>query len=117
LNLLSSWKTVRFSRNVRNCNILFLTFMEPCIFNVFLRTTNEVQLYTVFFIVVSALHVSSGISSHHQELKKCICSIGTCQTCVLLPHKFDKYRCCIYSFWAPDDERKYRSKHVEHWQQ
>ena len=31
---------------------------------------------TVFFIVVSALHVSSGFSAHHQELKNCSCSIG-----------------------------------------
>jgi hypothetical protein len=31
---------------------------------------------TIFFIVVSALHVSSGFSAHHQELKNCTCSIG-----------------------------------------
>jgi len=24
-------------------------------------------------------------------------------------------RCCMYSFWATDDERKPRLKHVEHW--
>jgi hypothetical protein len=27
------------------------------------------QLYTIFFIAVSALHVSGGFSAHHQELK------------------------------------------------
>jgi hypothetical protein len=59
--------------------------MEPCIANVFIRTTNDMQRYTMFFIAVSALRVSNGFSSHHQELKKCTCSIGTCQTCVLLP--------------------------------
>jgi hypothetical protein len=32
--------------------------------------------YTIFFIVVSAPHVSSGFSAHHQELKNCKCSIG-----------------------------------------
>jgi hypothetical protein len=63
---------------------LYLTSMEPCIANVFLSTTNEMQRYTVFFIVVCALYVSSGFSAHHQELKNCICSIGTCQMCVLL---------------------------------
>jgi 3,4-dihydroxy-2-butanone 4-phosphate synthase len=26
--------------------------------------------YTMFFITISALHVSSGISAHHQELIK-----------------------------------------------
>jgi hypothetical protein len=49
--------------------LLFLTFMEPCIANVFLSTTNEMQHFTVFFIVVSALHVLSGFSTHHQELR------------------------------------------------
>ena len=34
------------------------------------------QRYTVFFIVASALHVSSGFPAHHQELKNCTCSIG-----------------------------------------
>ena len=34
------------------------------------------QRYTIFFIVVSALHVSSGFSAPHQELKNCTCSIG-----------------------------------------
>jgi hypothetical protein len=34
------------------------------------------QRYTIFFIVVSALHVWSGFSAHHQELKNCTCSIG-----------------------------------------
>ena len=32
--------------------------------------------YTIFFIVVSTLHVSSGFSAHHKELKNCTCSIG-----------------------------------------
>jgi len=26
--------------------------------------------YTIFFIIISALHVSGGISAHHQELIK-----------------------------------------------
>ena len=34
------------------------------------------QRYTIFFIVVSALHVSSGFSAHHQEIKNCTRSIG-----------------------------------------
>jgi hypothetical protein len=34
--------------------------MEPRIANEFLRTTNEMQRYTMFFIVVRALNVSSG---------------------------------------------------------
>jgi hypothetical protein len=58
--------------------------VEPCIANVFLSTTNEMQRYAMFFVVVSALHVTSGFSAHHQELKNCTCSIGTCRTCALL---------------------------------
>jgi len=42
------------------------------------------QRHTKFFIVLSALHVPRGFSAHHQEFKNCTCSIGTCQTCVLL---------------------------------
>jgi hypothetical protein len=33
------------------------------------------QRYTIFLIVVSALHVSGGFSAHHQELKNCTQSI------------------------------------------
>ena len=35
------------------------------------------QRYTIFFIIVSALHVSGGFSTkhHHQELKNCTHSI------------------------------------------
>jgi hypothetical protein len=50
--------------------------MGPCNVNVFLSTTNEMQRYTIFFTVVSALHVSSGFSAHHQELKNCTRSNG-----------------------------------------
>jgi hypothetical protein len=93
--------------------------MEPRIANVFLSATNEIQRYTIFFIVVSALNVSSCFSTHHQELKKCTCSIGNCTSADAAYTVFEllylyKYRCCIHSFGAPDDERKNRSKHVEH---
>jgi len=41
----------------------------------FLRTTNKMQRYTIFFIIVNALHVSDGFSAHQQELKNCTHSI------------------------------------------
>ena len=44
--------------------------------HLFLSTTNKMQRYTIFFIAVSALHVFSNFSAHHQELKNCTCSIG-----------------------------------------
>jgi len=34
------------------------------------------QRYTIFFIIVNALHVSGGFSAHHQGLKNCTHSIG-----------------------------------------
>jgi hypothetical protein len=33
------------------------------------------QRYKIFFIIVNALHVSGGFSSHHHELKNCTHSI------------------------------------------
>ena len=33
------------------------------------------QSYTIFFIIVNALHVLGGFSAHHQELKNCTHSI------------------------------------------
>jgi len=33
------------------------------------------QRYTIFFIIVNALHVSGGFSAHHQELKNSTHSI------------------------------------------
>jgi hypothetical protein len=38
-------------------------------FFILLSTTNKMQRYTIFFIIVNALHVSDGFSAHHQELK------------------------------------------------
>jgi len=34
------------------------------------------QRYTIFFIIVNALHVSRGFSAHHQEHKNCAHNIG-----------------------------------------
>jgi len=43
------------------------------------------QRYTIFFIIVTALHVSGGLSAHHQELKTVQTASGMCQACLLLP--------------------------------
>jgi hypothetical protein len=89
------------------------------------------QRYTIFFIIVNALHVSCGFSAHHQELKKCTHSIGYMSslfaatasvgelelTLAVAASKLDIYPLlCVYSFWAPDDGRRNRLKHVQHWQ-
>jgi hypothetical protein len=43
------------------------------------------QRYTIFFIIVNALHVSGGFSSHHQDLKNCTHSIWYVPGLLLLP--------------------------------
>ena len=63
----------------------FLTFMGPCIVNIFLSMTNKMQRCKILFITVSALHVSSGFPAHHQELKTVHETSGIWQTCLLLP--------------------------------
>jgi hypothetical protein len=49
------------------CHLLILlgdlTFMGPCIVSI----SNKMQRYTVYLYVETALHVSGGISTHHQE--------------------------------------------------
>jgi hypothetical protein len=43
--------------------------MGPCIVSIFQYTciSNKMQLYTVYLHLQTALHVSSSISTHHQE--------------------------------------------------
>jgi hypothetical protein len=49
--------------------------MGPCIVNVFFQEyQKDATLYNIF-ITVNALHVSGGLSAHHQELKNCTHSI------------------------------------------
>jgi hypothetical protein len=59
--------------------------MGPRIVYVFLRVTNKKQCCIALFITLNALHVSSGFSAHHQELKYVDAASGICQTCLLLP--------------------------------
>jgi hypothetical protein len=43
--------------------------MGPCIVSIFQYTciSNKIQHYTVYLYLETALHVSGGISTHHQE--------------------------------------------------
>jgi len=70
------------------------------------------QRYTIFFITVNALHVSGGFSSHHHELKNCAHSIGYTSNLLAATASLAYTRCCVYSFWAPDDGRRNRLHHV-----
>jgi hypothetical protein len=57
----------------RICHLLILlgdlTFMGPCIVSIFQYTciSNKMQRYIIYLYLETALHVSSGTSTHHQE--------------------------------------------------
>jgi hypothetical protein len=69
--------------------IINLTFTGPYIVNVSLTMTNKMQRCIIRFIIINALHVSSGFSAHHQELKYVHAALGICQisnnTCKPVP--------------------------------
>jgi hypothetical protein len=44
-----------------------LTFMGTCIVSIFRYISNKMQCYTVYLYLETALHVSGGTSTHHQE--------------------------------------------------
>jgi len=56
------------------------------------KYTNKMHRYTMFFIVVNALHVSGGFSAHRQELKTVHTASGVCQASLTYT------RCCVYGF-------------------
>jgi hypothetical protein len=41
--------------------------MSPCILSIFQYISNKMQLYTVYLYLDTALHISGGTSTHHQE--------------------------------------------------
>jgi hypothetical protein len=47
--------------------IVNLTFIGPCIVSIFQYISNKMQRYTLYLYLKTALHVSGGISTHHQE--------------------------------------------------
>jgi hypothetical protein len=53
------------------CHLLVLlgdlTFMGPCIVSIFQHISNKMQRYTVYLYLETALHVSGGTYTHHQE--------------------------------------------------
>jgi hypothetical protein len=47
--------------------------MGPCIVSIFQYIINKIQSYTVYLYLETALHVSGGTSTHHQErIKLCL---------------------------------------------
>ena len=41
--------------------------MGPCIVSIFQYVSNKMQSYTIYLYLETALHVSGGTSTHHQE--------------------------------------------------
>jgi hypothetical protein len=44
--------------------------MGPCILSIFQYISNKVQRYTVYLYLETALHISGGTSTHHQERRQ-----------------------------------------------
>jgi hypothetical protein len=44
--------------------------MGLCIANIFQYISNKMQRYTVYLFIETAVHVSGGTSTHHQECKQ-----------------------------------------------
>jgi hypothetical protein len=60
------------------------------------------QHYTIFFITVSALHVSGSFSTHSQELKTVHTASGISQACLLLPLAVAASKLALFNLvWFP----------------
>ena len=79
--------------------------MGPCIVNIFQYISNKMQLYTVYLYLETALHVSGGTSTHHQERKQLYLKHLVFVTPLLLPaataagsnNGVTNIKCCRYS--------------------
>ena len=72
------------------------------------------QRYTMVFITINALQVSGGSSAYHQELKTVYTQFQVTHDSGQKQKKLYKYPMLWIQFWAPDDGRRNRLKHVEH---
>jgi len=79
--------------------------MDPCIVNIFQYISNKMQLYTAYLYLETALHVSGGTSTHHQERVQLYLQHLVLFTPLLLPaaiaagssNGVTNTRCCKYS--------------------
>jgi len=71
--------------------------MGPCIVSIFQYISNKMQRYTVYLHLETALHVSGGTSTHHQERIQLYLQRLALVTPLLLPDAVDTVVC------APDD--------------
>jgi hypothetical protein len=71
INILLLWLNSLNAELNSICHLLVLlgnlTFMGPCIINIFQYISIKMQRYTVYLYLETALHVSGGTSAHHRE--------------------------------------------------
>ena len=79
--------------------------MGLCIVDIFHYTSNKMQLYTVYLYLETALHVSGGIFTRHQERIHLYLQHLVFVRPLLLPAAID--------VCAPDGGWRYHPKHVE----
>jgi hypothetical protein len=92
------------------CHLLVLlgnlTFMGPCIENIFQYISNKMQRYAVYLYLKTAVHVSGGTSTHHQVRIQLYLQHLVFVTPLLLSaapahnlsaNLYNVYHCCVYS--------------------
>jgi hypothetical protein len=99
------------------CHLLvllgILTFIGPCIVSIFQYISNKMHRYTVYLYLETALHISGGTSTHHQEriqlyLEHLVFVIPLLlSAAIVIPDAVDRV------VYAPDDGWKYHPKHAE----
>jgi hypothetical protein len=100
------WLNLYFNLGKYNLHYLFfLKFMSPCIVNIFQYISNKMQRYTGLLYLETALHVSGGTSTYHQERIQLYLQHPVFVTLLLLPaaiaagssNSVTYTRCCRYS--------------------
>ena len=132
--IVAEWKECDSDKQQQTCPA-DLTFMIPCIANVFSSTTNKMQRCTIYLFFVICSTCFRLFLRPSSEAKNCIYSIGYFVKILLLPatvveklernsntsttvvgsnKSVTKYPTPYIHFWAPDDVRRNSLKHVEH---
>ena len=71
--------------------------MGACIVSIFQYISNKMQLYTVYLYLETALHVSAGTSTHHQDRIQLYLQHLVFVTPLLLSNGVANTKSCRYS--------------------
>jgi hypothetical protein len=74
-----------------------LTFMGPCIVSIFQYISDKMQRYTVYLYLETALHISGGTSTYHQECIQLYLQHLVFVTLLLLSAaiSWDRFECAV----------------------